>query len=33
MYFIECVENSDVFNSRDEIHLVFTEKSKFSEAP
>ena len=23
-------ENSDVFNSRDEIYLVFTEKSKFS---
>ena len=34
MYFIECVENiriftrenSDVFNSQDEIYLVFTEK-------
>ena len=25
-----AVENSDVFNSRDEIYLVFTEKSKFS---
>ena len=24
------VENSDVFNSRDEVYLVFTEKSKFS---
>ena len=24
------VENSDVFNSRDGINLVFTEKSKFS---
>ena len=24
------VENSDVFKSRDEIYLVFTEKSKFS---
>ena len=23
-------ENSDVFNSRDEIYLVFTQKSKFS---
>ena len=23
-------ENSDIFNSRDEIYLVFTEKSKFS---
>ena len=23
-------ENSDVFKSRDEIHLVFTKKSKFS---
>ena len=23
-------ENSDVFNSRDEINLVFTKKSKFS---
>ena len=23
-------ENSDVFNSQDEIYLVFTEKSKFS---
>ena len=23
-------ENSDVFNSRDEMYLVFTEKSKFS---
>ena len=38
IYFIECVENiriftsahSDVFNSRDEIYLVFTKKSIFS---
>ena len=42
MYFIECVEtsefsrvrstseNSNVFNSRDEIYLVFTEKSIFN---
>ena len=30
MYFIECVENSYAsFNSRDEIYLVFTKKSKF----
>ena len=42
MYFIECVENIrifmsaqqnenfDVFNSRDEIYLVFTKKGTFS---
>ena len=26
IYFIKCVEKSDIFNSRDEINLVFTEK-------
>ena len=28
IHFIECVENFDVFNSRDEIYLVFTKKKK-----
>ena len=28
IYFIKCVEKSDIFNSRDEINLVFTEKKK-----
>ena len=26
IYFIECFENSGVFNSRDDIYLVFPEK-------
>ena len=29
IYFIECVENFDVFNLRDDIYLVFTVKIIF----
>ena len=29
IYFIECVENSDVFNSQDETFLEITEKKYF----